>query len=105
MHTATGEQIFATLESAAVLVLRHLAFGQSLTSAEALVRLDDGRPARVSLLAAASGVSLPSMMELAGRLRQEVPVAQFTDPRTHTQGSWPSPPAGAQRPTLNLAGV
>jgi len=76
-----GEQIAAVFESAAVLAVRHLIFGQSLTSAWVLAQLDDVGPARISELAAAGGVSQPSMTELVGRLEREDLVARFTDPR------------------------
>ena len=75
-----GEQIAAVLQSAAVLVVRHLSYGQSLTSALVLAQLDDG-PARISALAAASGVTQPSMTELVGRLEREGLVTRFSDPQ------------------------
>ena len=81
MDGTDGEQIAAVLESAAVLVVRHLIYGQSLTSASVLTQLDDGGPARISMLASASGVSQPSMTELVGRLEREDLVARFTDPQ------------------------
>ncbi len=81
MDARDGEQIAAVLESAAVLVVRHLIYGQSLTSALVLAQLDDGGPARISELAAANGVSQPSMTELVGRLQREDLVARFADPQ------------------------
>jgi DNA-binding MarR family transcriptional regulator len=81
MEATYAEEIAADLISAAVLVVRHLICGQSLTSARVLVQLDDCGPARISALAAASGVSQPSMTELVGRLERENLVARFTDPR------------------------
>lgn len=62
-------------------IIRHLIHGQSLTSASVLAQLDDGGPARISELAAANGVSQPSMTELVGRLEREDLVARFTDPQ------------------------
>ncbi len=73
------EHIAAALNAAAVLLVRHLAYGQSLTSNSVLARLDDG-PARLTALAAASGVSQPSMTQLVGRLEREGLVARLTDP-------------------------
>jgi DNA-binding MarR family transcriptional regulator len=81
MDATDGEQIAADLISAAVLVVRHLICGQSLTSARVLAQLDDCGPARISALAAAGGVSQPSMTELVGRLEREDLVARFADPR------------------------
>jgi DNA-binding MarR family transcriptional regulator len=77
-----GEQIATVLQAAAVLVVRHLSYGQgqSLTSSSVLALLDDDGPARISALAAASGVSQPSMTELVGRLEREGLVARFSDP-------------------------
>ena len=82
MEAADGEQIAAVLHAAAVLVVRHLSYGQgqSLTSSTVLGLLDDGGPARISVLAAASGVTQPSMTELVGRLQREGLVTRFTDP-------------------------
>ena len=82
MEAADGEQIAAVLHAAAVLVLRHLSYGQgqSLTSSTVLGLLDDEGPARISVLAAASGVTQPSMTELVGRLQREGLVTRFTDP-------------------------
>ncbi|MEY2524348.1 MAG: hypothetical protein QOJ66_2913, partial [Ilumatobacteraceae bacterium] len=77
MDATDGEQIAADLISAAVLVVRHLICGQSLTSARVLAQLDDCGPARISALAAAGGVSQPSMTELVGRLEREDLVARF----------------------------
>src|SRR5712675_1670568 len=81
MDVTDSEQIAADLISAAVLVVRHVICGQSLTSARVLAQLDDCGPARISALAAASGVSQPSMTVLVGRLEREDLVARFTDPR------------------------
>jgi DNA-binding MarR family transcriptional regulator len=81
VDTSDHEQIAAVLESAAVLVVRYLTCGQSLTSVVVLARLDDCGPARISGLAAACGVSQPSMTELVGRLQRERLVARFHDPQ------------------------
>lgn len=66
-----------------MLLVRHLTNygqGQSLTSSLVLAQLDDGGAARISVLAAASGVSQPSMTELVGRLEREHLVTRFSDP-------------------------
>lgn len=83
MEAADGEQIAAVLNAAAVLVVRHLSYGQgqSLTSSTVLALLADEGPARISVLAAASGVTQPSMTELVGRLQREGLVTRFTDPQ------------------------
>jgi DNA-binding MarR family transcriptional regulator len=81
VDTSDGEQIAPVLQSAAVLVVRHLTCGQGLTSAGVLAQLDDCGPARISGMAAACGVSQPSMTELVGRLQRERLVARFHDPR------------------------
>jgi DNA-binding MarR family transcriptional regulator len=81
MDVTDGEQIAAVLDSVAGLVVRHLIHGQSLTSASALAQLDDGGPVRISELAAANGVSQPSMTELVGRLQREDLVERLTDPQ------------------------
>ncbi|MDT5303559.1 MAG: hypothetical protein QOG79_6881 [Mycobacterium sp.] len=83
MEATDGEQIAAVLNAAAVLVVRHLSYGQgqSLTSSTVLALLADEGPARISVLAAASGVTQPSMTELVGRLQREGLVTRFTDPQ------------------------
>jgi DNA-binding MarR family transcriptional regulator len=81
VDTSDGEQIAAVLQSAAVLVVRHLTCGQGLTSAVVLAQLDDCGPARISGMAAACGVSQPSMTELVGRLQRERLVVRLHDPQ------------------------
>ena len=80
MEAKAAEQIAEVLQAAAVLLVRHVSYGQSLTSSVVLARLDDGGPARISVLAAASGVSQPSMTELVGRLEREGLVTRLSDP-------------------------
>jgi DNA-binding MarR family transcriptional regulator len=80
MEVTAGEQIAEVLQAAAVLLVRHVSYGESLTSSVVLARLDDGGPARISVLAMASGVSQPSMTELVGRLEREGLVTRFSDP-------------------------
>lgn len=83
MEATDGEQVAAVLHAAAVLVVRHLSDGQgqSLTSSRVLALLDDEGPARISVLAAASGVTQPSMTELVGRLQREGLVTRLSDPQ------------------------
>jgi DNA-binding MarR family transcriptional regulator len=83
MEATDGEQIAAVLHAATLLLVRHLSYGrgQSLTSSTVLARLDDEGPARISVLAAASGVTQPSMTELVGRLQREGLVNRLTDPQ------------------------
>ena len=83
MEATDGEQIAAVLQAAAVLVVRHLSYGhgQSLTSSTVLALLADDGPVRISVLAAASGVTQPSMTELVGRLQREGLVTRLTDPQ------------------------
>jgi len=80
MEAKAAEQIAEAFQAAAVLLVRHVGYGQSLTSSVVLARLDDDGPARISVLAAASGVSQPSMTELVGRLEREGLVTRFSDP-------------------------
>ena len=82
MEATDGEQIAAVLHAAAVLLVRHLSYGQgqSLTSSTVLALLADEGPARISVLATSSGVTQPSMTELVGRLQREGLVTRFTDP-------------------------
>jgi DNA-binding MarR family transcriptional regulator len=82
--TATdGEQIAAVLHNAAVLLVRHLSYGQgqSLTSSTVLALLDDEGPARISVLTAAGGVTQPAMTELVARLQREGLVTRLSDPQ------------------------
>jgi DNA-binding MarR family transcriptional regulator len=74
------EQIAAVLQAAAVLLVRHLSYGESITSALVLTLLAEDGPVRVSVLATASGVSQPSMTELVGRLVREGLVTRLSDP-------------------------
>jgi DNA-binding MarR family transcriptional regulator len=81
--TTDGEQIAAVLKKAAVLLVRHLNYGQgqSLTSSTVLALLDDEGPVRISALTAASGVSQPAMTELVARLQREGLVTRLSDPQ------------------------
>jgi DNA-binding MarR family transcriptional regulator len=81
--TTDEEQIAAVLHDAAVLLVRHLSYGQgqSLTSSTVLMLLDDEGPLRISALTAASGVSQPAMTELVARLQREGLVTRLSDPQ------------------------
>jgi DNA-binding MarR family transcriptional regulator len=81
MEVTGAEQIAAVLQAAAVLLVRHLSYGQSLTSSLVLARLDDEGPLRISVLAAVTGTSQPSMTELVGRLQREGLVTRLSDPQ------------------------
>jgi DNA-binding MarR family transcriptional regulator len=83
VEATDGEQIAAVLHAAAVLLVRHLSYGQgqSLTSSTVLALLADEGPARISVLATSSGVTQPSMTELVARLQREGLVTRFTDPQ------------------------
>src|SRR5258705_6242792 len=83
MEATDGEQIAAVLHAAALLLVRHLSYGrgQSLTSSTVLALLADEGPVRISVLAAASSVTQPSMTELVGRLQREGLVTRFSDPQ------------------------
>jgi DNA-binding MarR family transcriptional regulator len=82
VEAKSGEQIAAVLQAASVLLVRHLSYGQgqSVTSSSVLALLDDEGPLRISVLAAASSVTQPSMTELVGRLAREGLVTRFSDP-------------------------
>jgi DNA-binding MarR family transcriptional regulator len=83
MEGTGAEQIAAVLQAVAVLVVGHLSSGrgQSLTSSVVLARLYDDGPVRISVLAAESGVSQPSMTELVGRLERDGLVTRLSDPQ------------------------
>ena len=74
------DDIASALNSAVVLFVRHIAYGQSLTQNAVLGQLDDDGPIRLTTLAAATGVSQPSMTQLIARLEREGLVARLEDP-------------------------
>lgn len=76
----TREGIAEALEVGAALLARHLARGTSLTSRAVLATLDEDGPERLTALAAATGVSQPSMTQLVGRLEREGLVIRLIDP-------------------------
>ncbi len=74
------DDIASALNSAVVLFVRHIAYGQSLTQNAVLGQLDDDGPVRLTALAAATVVSQPSMTQLIARLEREGLVARLDDP-------------------------
>jgi DNA-binding MarR family transcriptional regulator len=69
------------LEHVTGLVIRHLADrdGPGFTAASVLARLDGRAPVRLTALAAAEGVSQPSMTQLVQRLERQGLVARIAD--------------------------
>jgi DNA-binding MarR family transcriptional regulator len=76
------EDIADALERAAALLLRHLREpgDLSLTSAAVLWTLRADGPVRLTALAAAAGVSQPSMSQLVRRLEGDNLATRFSDP-------------------------
>jgi MFS family permease len=76
------DSVSRALERIATLVVRHLADRRELSHAAILVlsMLDDEGPQRVTVLAAAAGVSQPSMSQLIQRLEQQRLVTRVSDP-------------------------
>lgn len=75
------EGIADGLEHVTGLVTRHLADrnGPGFTAASVLARLDGREPVRLTALAAAEGVSQPSMTQLVQRLERQGLVVRDTD--------------------------
>ena len=73
--------ILEALEQAAILMTRQLGSrgALSLTAATTLTTLGEG-PVRLTALAAAVGISQPSMTELVHRLQRQGLVTRFNDP-------------------------
>jgi DNA-binding MarR family transcriptional regulator len=73
--------ILEALEQAAILMTRQLSSrgALSLTAATTLNTLGEG-PVRLTALAAAAGISQPSMTELVHRLQRQGLVSRITDP-------------------------
>jgi DNA-binding MarR family transcriptional regulator len=80
--TENHEDIAEALDQAAVLVMRHLTdrAGLSSTAISVLARLSEEGPARLTALAAAEGVSQPSMSQLVQRLEQQGLATRASDP-------------------------
>jgi DNA-binding MarR family transcriptional regulator len=76
----TREGIAEALTLGATLLVRHVARGTNLTSRTVLATLDAEGPVRLTALAAAIGVSQPSMTQLVGRLERENLVIRLIDP-------------------------
>jgi DNA-binding MarR family transcriptional regulator len=81
-RAASIDLIGEALDQAADLTLRHLAdrVDLSTTTASLLNRLDRNGPARLTMLAAAEGVSQPSMTQVIQRLERQHLVARLSDP-------------------------
>jgi DNA-binding MarR family transcriptional regulator len=62
------------------LLVRHLARGASLTNRMVLATLAEDGPTRLTVLAAATGVSQPAMTQCVGRMEREGLVIRLIDP-------------------------
>ena len=76
----TREDIAEGLSRAAYLVVRHLARGTNVTHRAALAALDEDGPTRLTVLAAATGVTQPAMTQSVGRMEREGLVVRLIDP-------------------------
>jgi DNA-binding MarR family transcriptional regulator len=81
-HPGNGrEEIAEALEQASILTTRHITNeALSLTSALALSRLNEEGPIRLTTLAAAEGISQPSMTQLIQRLERQGLATRINDP-------------------------
>ena len=82
-HPSDGrEDIAEALEQASVLTTRHISdqAALSLTAARALGRLNEEGPIRLTTLAAAEGISQPSMTQLIQRLQRQGLATRINDP-------------------------
>ena len=82
-HPGDGrEDIAEALEQASVLTTRHISdqAALSLTAALALGRLNEEGPIRLTTLAAAEGISQPSMTQLIQRLQRQGLATRIHDP-------------------------
>jgi DNA-binding MarR family transcriptional regulator len=77
------EQIVEGLEQASILMTRHVASraALSLTASSALETLNREGPVRLTALAAAAGISQPSMTELVDRLARQGLALRVGDPK------------------------
>jgi len=77
------EQIAEALDQASILMTRHVAShgALSLTAALALGALNQEGPVRLTALAAAAGISQPSMTELVHRLERQGLALRVDDPK------------------------
>jgi DNA-binding MarR family transcriptional regulator len=75
------EEIAEALEQASILTTRHITNeALSLTSALVLSRLNEQGPIRLMTLAAAEGISQPSMTQLIQRLERQGLATRINDP-------------------------
>jgi DNA-binding MarR family transcriptional regulator len=76
------EEIGSTFEDIALLVVRYLVDRQGLafTTVLVLVILDNEGPTRLTALAAAEGVSQPSMSQMVQRMERQGLVVRLSDP-------------------------
>ena len=75
------EDIAEALEQASILTTRHITDqALSLTAALALSRLNEEGPIRLTTLAAAEGISQPSMTQLIQRLERQGLATRINDP-------------------------
>jgi DNA-binding MarR family transcriptional regulator len=72
--------IAEALRVGTTLMVRHLARGTSLTSRNVLAALAAEGPARLTALAAATGIAQPAMTQLVGRMEREGLVVRLIDP-------------------------
>jgi DNA-binding MarR family transcriptional regulator len=71
--------IAEALRVGTTLMIRHLARGTSLTSRNVLSALAAEGPARLTALAAATGIAQPAMTQLVGRMEREGLVVRLID--------------------------
>jgi DNA-binding MarR family transcriptional regulator len=82
-HPGNGrEDIAEALDQASILTTRHISdqAALSLTAAVALARLNEQGPIRLTTLAAAEGISQPSMTQLIQRLERQGLATRINDP-------------------------
>jgi DNA-binding MarR family transcriptional regulator len=81
-HSGNSREIADALEQAAILTSRHIADRAklSLTASMALDTLSREGPLRLTALAAAAGISQPSMTELIQRLERQGLATRISDP-------------------------
>ena len=81
-HPGNREDVAEALEQASILTTRHLSdqAALSLTAARALGRLNEEGPIRLTTLAAAEGISQPSMTQLIQRLQRQGLATRINDP-------------------------
>ena len=82
LHPGDSREVIGEmLEQASILTTRHITNqALSLTSALALSRLNEQCPIRLTTLAAAEGISQPSMTQLVQRLERQGLATRINDP-------------------------